>query len=73
MFFVLRKRLENRRLPITHTRDWRTNLKGQDLFSKLKRTKKKKHTQKIKKIKNKKKISKTLKTKKKSLKQLFLD
>lgn len=45
LLFVLRKRLENRRLPIMHTRDWKTNLKGQDLFSKLKKKKKKKaHT-----------------------------
>lgn len=35
LLFVLRKRLENRRLPIMHTRDWKTNLKGQDLFSKI--------------------------------------
>jgi len=71
LFFVLRKRLENRRLPITHTRDWRTNLKGQDLFSKLKRTKKKKHTQKIKKIKNKKKNQQNIKNKKEITKAAF--
>lgn len=35
LLFVLRKRLENRRLPIMHTRDWKTNLKGQDLFSEI--------------------------------------
>lgn len=67
LLFVLRKRLENRRLPIMHTRDWKTNLKGQDLFSKFKkRKKKKKHTPKLK--KNQQNIKK-----KKSLKQLFLD
>lgn len=55
LLFVLRKRLENRRLPIMHTRDWKTNLKGQDLFSKIItikviKSKKLAHTKNIKKI-----------------------
>lgn len=75
MLFVLRKRLENRRLPIMHTRDWKTNLKGQDLFSKIItikviKSKKLAHTKNIKKIS---KILKKYTKKKKSLKQLFLD
>lgn len=75
MLFVLRKRLENRRLPIMHTRDWKTNLKGQDLFSKIITIIVIKP--KISTHKNIKKISKIKKIyiykEKKSLKQLFLD
>lgn len=63
LLFVLRKRLENRRLPIMHTRDWKTNLKGQDLFSKIITIIK----QKISTHKNIKKISKIKKNTKKKI------